>query len=87
MYDIVKIDECAQYGGIWREYTVMGFLVTDIKKLCKSKFFILGLAALLFCAIYDPLFMSHTSYKYYENPFMWWMFMKTGKRRRKIYYG
>ena len=52
-------------------------MVTDIKKLFGNKMFLIALAALFFSAIYDPLFMGRTTYKYYENPFMWWMFMKT----------
>lgn len=53
-------------------------MITDIKKLCRNRMFLMVLAILLFCAIYDPIFMSHTAYKDYQNPFMWWMFMKTG---------
>lgn len=54
------------------------YMVTDIKKLCKNRMFLIALGILLFSAIYDPIFMSQTTYKYYQNPFMWWMFMKTG---------
>ena len=52
-------------------------MVTDIKKLFGNKMFLIALAVLFFSAIYDPLFMGRITYKYYENPFMWWMFMKT----------
>lgn len=53
-------------------------MVTDIKKLCRNKMVLIALAILFFCAIYDPIFMTRTTYKYYQNPFVWWMFMKTG---------
>ena len=55
----------------------MSFFINDIKKLCGNRLFLFALAVLLFCAVYDPLFMAHR-YEMYQNPFMWWMFMNMG---------
>lgn len=55
----------------------MTYFINDIKKLYRNKIVLFALAVLLFCALYDPIFMTHR-YEYAQNPFMWWMFMNMG---------